>query len=72
MSGSAIVRFMHCRQCVQEKRPSLIETGLTISGFQVWCKRHNREIIHLTSRELEYLLSSQPPCDCCPEGKHLS
>ena len=49
-----IVRFFHCGQCLDEKPDDVspreyaqIEVGFTKPGLQVWCKRHERQIIHL-------------------------
>ena len=54
-----ILRFIHCAQCVREFPEVLrqgecmsladfqaIEVGYTDVGLQVWCKRHNRNIVH--------------------------
>jgi len=53
--------FFHCAQCVHEwqgKAPGTedmsprdyqqIEAGWTEDGFQVWCKRHDLNIMHVT------------------------
>lgn len=73
---SKIVRFMHCKQCVQTGQSSKIEVGLANLGperglaIQVWCKRHDREVGAFTPSELAELAERMPPCDCCPGGLH--
>lgn len=48
--------FFHCTQCIREMpagtSPSdwdenAYEMGWTDKGFQVWCKRHERNVIHV-------------------------
>jgi hypothetical protein len=47
--------FLHCGQCVEEAiskgvSPAdyqSIEAGWTPIGLQVWCKRHDKNIIHI-------------------------
>ncbi len=54
-----ISQFIHCAQCLREFPQALrqdgimsyadyqeIEVGFTDVGIQVWCKRHNRNIVH--------------------------
>ena len=49
-----IQMFFHCRQCVESlpvgkspREDSQIECGWTEIGFQVWCKRHDINIMHV-------------------------
>lgn len=49
-----ICSFMHCRKCLAEKPTGIsprdwqqTEAGWTEKGFQVWCKRHECNIIHM-------------------------
>lgn len=49
-----IVAFMHCRRCLEElpfgKSPrdfASLEVGWTERGFQVWCKRHEINVVHV-------------------------
>jgi len=51
-----IVAFYHCGKCVAEMPEHLVahewqfvEVGATEQGIQVWCKRHDMEIIHLAA-----------------------
>ncbi len=48
-----IEMFWHCGQCLDEKPSHLspheycsMEAGWTIKGFQVWCKKHDRNIVN--------------------------
>jgi hypothetical protein len=46
----AIVLFFHCTLCADDPSgplPSDIECGWTTLGFQVWCRRHDCNIIHV-------------------------
>lgn len=42
-----ILAFMHCHLCMVEKRKPDIEAGWTQLGFQVWCRNHNVNILHV-------------------------
>lgn len=42
-----IERYMHCLLCVREGKRSDIEAGWTQVGFQVWCRNHNCNIMHV-------------------------
>lgn len=46
--------FWHCAHCVREKPKhkspqewGSIEAGWTVRGFQVWCKRHDVNIMNV-------------------------
>lgn len=46
--------FLHCRKCLEEKPEYIspsdysdLEVGWTQCGIQVWCKRHDVNIIHI-------------------------
>jgi len=46
--------FLHCAKCLSEKPPnisarnwSLVEVGLTSKGIQIWCRRHEANIVHI-------------------------
>lgn len=50
-----ILGFCHCRMCVQEKAPDVsmaeyaaLEVGMTEHGIQVWCLRHQVNVIHVS------------------------
>jgi hypothetical protein len=53
-STKEIKLFFHCRLCLSEKPDgvsaqsySQIEAGWTELGLQVWCKRHNVNVVHI-------------------------
>ena len=50
----AILDYFHCKKCLDELPAGMspadyqeIEVGGTAKGIQVWCKRHEVNIIHL-------------------------
>jgi hypothetical protein len=49
-----IQSFFHCKKCIEQKPEYMspqefihIEAGWTTEGFQVWCLRHDINIIHM-------------------------
>ncbi len=49
-----IQRFLHCAKCGDERPDDVspcdyqqIEVGWTEKGLQVWCRRHEMNIIHI-------------------------
>ena len=51
---SKIVAFFHCRKCLDSlpagRSPrdwASLEVGFTKRGLQVWCKRHELNVIHI-------------------------
>lgn len=42
-----IQMFMHCGVCLRENVPQNIEAGWTHLGFQVWCRNHDCNIVHV-------------------------
>lgn len=49
-----IVSFMHCSQCLREKPANKsprewarLNVGWTRDGLQVWCVRHNLNVLHV-------------------------
>lgn len=54
MIKNKIVSFLHCKKCLNELPPNTspqeyarFEFGATIKGYQLWCVRHNKNIIAL-------------------------
>ena len=50
----AIRLYLHCAKCGAERLAELsikefadLEVGWTEQGIQVWCKRHNCNVIHI-------------------------
>lgn len=51
---SKIVTFLHCAMCLEEVPEGMsaseyaqTEVGFTIEGIQIWCLRHNANVVHL-------------------------
>jgi len=49
-----ISAYFHCKECLNElpydtsaRDYQLLEIGWTGKGLQVWCNRHDRNIIHI-------------------------
>lgn len=49
-----IEQFFHCQLCLEElpedaspQEWGSLEAGWTIAGLQIWCKRHDVNVIHL-------------------------
>jgi hypothetical protein len=54
MANNHIKLFFHCAQCMEDKPANIsprdwaqIEAGWTDHGLQVWCKRHETNILHI-------------------------
>jgi hypothetical protein len=44
----SIELYLHCGKCLeQEAHPQQLEVGWTRLGLQVWCKRHQLNVIHI-------------------------
>lgn len=72
-----IVTFFQCAACLREKPPSQspknfmrLNVGLTATGIQVWCVRHELNVAKWTLDELKAFMVKDLPCDCCPGGDH--
>lgn len=59
--------FFHCAKCIGElpvgtspKEFSRIEAGYTDRGIQVWCVRHNMNIVHIDLGQDH--IGKQPQC----------
>jgi hypothetical protein len=53
---NCIEMYLHCKLCLREKPPGVspesfqsghLAIGYTKQGIQVWCKRHDCNIIHI-------------------------
>lgn len=49
-----ITHFPHCKKCLAELPPdqspgsyARLEVGMTALGIQVWCKRHEENVVHI-------------------------
>lgn len=52
--GLSITAYMHCAQCITElpkgqspKEWQRIQAGFTREGLQVWCTRHECNVVHI-------------------------
>lgn len=50
----SIESYMHCRRCLEEKPEGISpaewqqnEVGFTDIGLQVWCRRHQINVVHI-------------------------
>lgn len=57
----AIHAFMHCGLCLQElpdgqspQQFSRLDCGWTPHGFQVWCRRHNVNVVHVDFENMQH------------------
>lgn len=53
-TDNEIAAFFHCAKCLREKPADVsprdwaqLEAGWTPAGLQVWCKRHECNVIHV-------------------------
>jgi hypothetical protein len=74
-SKKQIVRFLHCGKCLEELRPGMspkrrqrLEVGLTSQGIQVWCARHDVEIVHIV--DVGHVPIAE--CACCRGKEEVS
>jgi hypothetical protein len=75
---SHIVSYFHCARC-QQAKPSnesmkkwaRFNVGLTSTGVEVWCVRHEMLVVHLTAEQLTAMLRTPLQCSCCPLGQHV-
>lgn len=73
---NSIKMYLHCEMCVKEliaisekygpQSPGLysrLDVGYTIIGLQVWCRRHNVNVIHIDFKgnNLPYCLTRAEP-----------
>lgn len=56
-----IVQYLHCNLCVEEVKEIIrrtgqaqspatyqrLEVGFTVLGLQVWCRRHDVNVVHI-------------------------
>ncbi len=46
-----IESYFHCRLCLEEGcSPQALEVGWTEQGVQVWCRGHQRNVVHIDFR----------------------
>jgi hypothetical protein len=40
--------YIHCGMCLKENAgPQMLEIGWTKLGLQIWCRRHNANVMHI-------------------------
>lgn len=55
---NSILSYLHCRQCIEEVKAGAaigmspaeyqqLEIGWTKPGLQVWCRRHQSNVVHI-------------------------
>ena len=56
-----IESFLHCAECIEEMPDDISpsnwqdnECGWTVLGFQVWCKRHDCNILHVDFQGIQH------------------
>ena len=54
LNMNEIRQYLHCQKCVDEesnhqspRESSRVSVGFTEIGIQVWCERHQEEVVHL-------------------------
>lgn len=68
--------IFHCVMCIEEKPNDVsaqeyarIQTGVTADGqIQVWCNRHDANIIKIKPEDIERLSHMRCERDGCPNG----
>ena len=46
-NAESILMYFHCGKCLDDGSPQSIEVGWTKWGFQVWCRNHQCNIVHV-------------------------
>jgi hypothetical protein len=57
-----IVMYFHCKLCLDERPPgtsprdwAALEAGWTKKGLQIWCKRHEVNVIHIDFEGVKHI-----------------
>jgi hypothetical protein len=66
LNGSErIKRYFHCAKCMEERPDGVspreygnYEVGLTDFGLEVWCKRHDEEVIYINLTDVWDLINT--------------
>lgn len=60
-SDNCVQLFFHCRECIEELPPgqspaewARISAGFTEIGLQVWCNRHDCNIVHIDFQNMQH------------------
>lgn len=69
--------YFHCAQCMAEKPADVtpqnfaqLECGWTERGFQVWCKRHQCNVIHVDFEGVKHPADTTRAGDFSEGGLH--
>ena len=69
---NSIIRFVHCSDCYAEvvdggspREYVRNEVGITAEGIQVWCIRHEQNVVMLTPERLAEVVAHMPDCAGC-------
>ena len=61
----SIVSYLHCRQCLEEipggvnpREWAQLEVGFTKPGLQVWCRRHECNVVHIDFEGQQHLANT--------------
>lgn len=47
-NANKIQLYLHCAMCLEGKyQLQMLEVGWTAIGLQVWCKRHDANVLHV-------------------------
>ena len=74
--------YLHCGLCINELAESTehislmeyqqIEVGWTPSGIQVWCKRHNCNVLHVDFEGQQHKANTTRKGQTKKEGKNIT
>lgn len=71
MKKDNISLYFHCRDCFKDKPKntsmeeySRLSVGRTDEGIQVWCRRHDKQVLHLGFDWAELDEAKPKKCDC--------
>jgi hypothetical protein len=60
-NSNEIISFFHCRRCLEEIPDGVAprewaqnEVGFTKLGLQVWCRRHDANVIHIDFQGVQH------------------
>jgi hypothetical protein len=66
-AAESITRFIHCKRCIEELPPSTspmdwarLSVGFTPQGIQVWCNRHEINVMHVDFEGVKHPANLQP------------
>lgn len=67
-STNEIVQYMHCSKCLSDipsgvspAQHARLEVGWTKLGLQVWCRRHNCNVMHVDFEGAQHKANTTAP-----------